>query len=221
MVCQDHLQPGKRKREEEEREDKAKSVRIRRKMEELGISSRLKEDPEDPKSKATNTHKQEPSSIIGVIDSSASDRAFAPTTTSIAPASASAATTSQPAPPISVAFCLHHPSLPSKHPVLITLSPDSTLATSLTNRLVLEFPTIYVLHRQPDGKLPEGFISEEDFFATTKKELIEEMVGGDQAISNMDVAGGGMRGELEDGEVDQRRLLEVFGKDLKEFGGSF
>lgn len=124
-----------------------------------------------------------------------------------------------PEPTESLAFYLHHPSLPSRNPVLIPFSPDANLATSLSSRLVLEFPTIFALHLQPDGKLPDGFISEDDFFAKTKKGLIEEVAEGDligESIGSVGVVGEG----LEDGEVDEGRLLEVLGKDLKGIAGS-
>lgn len=118
-------------------------------------------------------------------------------------------------------FYLYHPSLPSKHPVLIPLPRDAKLATSLTNRLVLEFPTIYVLRNLPDGKLPEGFVSEADFFASAKKELIEEIAGGEASVraDGADVDEGKAHG-LEDGEVDEGRLLEVLGQDLNGVAGS-
>ena len=128
--------------------------------------------------------------------------------------------TTQPASKISLTFHLHHPSLPSKQTVLISLSPDSNLATSLTNRLVLEFPTIYVLHRQPEDRLPDGFISEEDFFATAKKEMNAEVGLGDGLIEGYEEAEARTREPLEEGEVDEGRLLEVLGKDLKDLNGS-
>lgn len=137
------------------------------------------------------------------------------------PASSDASPATAPAPKVDLNFYLHHPSLPSRHPVVIPLPPDAKLATSLTNRLVLEFPTIYVLRSQPDGTLPEGLVSEEDFFASAKKELIEEIAGEKTSV-------GGFGGKFEerkahdlgDGEVDQGRLLEVLGKDLKGIAGS-
>ena len=117
--------------------------------------------------------------------------------------------TPRPTPPLS--FHLHHPSLPSSHPVLIPLPSDATLSTSLTNRLVLEFPTIYVLHQRPGDKLPEKFISEEDFFARAEKELEEELEEGEVRVEKV--------GEADDvgvneENVDEKRLLEVLGKDL-------
>ena len=136
-------------------------------------------------------------------------------------ASSDASPVTDPTPRVAFNFYLHHPFLPSRHLVLIPLPPDARLATSLAKRLVLEFPTIYVLYSQPDGKLPEGFTSEEDFFASAKKELIEEIAGEETSV------GGFARNseertahDLEDGEVNEGRLLEVLGKDLKGIAGS-
>ena len=117
-------------------------------------------------------------------------------------------------------FYLHHPSLPSRHPVLIPLPPDAKLATALTNRLVLEFPTIYVLPSKPDGILPDGLVSEEDFFASAKKELIAEVGSGDTLVGGFEGDAEERRADdLEDGEVNEGRLLEVLGKDLKDVAG--
>ena len=142
-------------------------------------------------------------------------------TGAIQPAPSDAAPVTEQAPSVNLTFYLHHPSLPSRHPVLIPLPPDAQLATSLTNRIVLEFPTIYVLHNQPDGKMPAGYVSEEDFFASAKKELVEEIAGEESAVGGF---GGDIEGEkaddVEDGEVDEGRLLDVLGKDLKDIAGS-
>ena len=114
-----------------------------------------------------------------------------------------------------LAFYLNHPSLPSKHPVLIPLPPDATLGNSLTNRLVLEFPTIYVLPQQEGGRLPETFIKEDDYFASAKKEWTENATGLKTMITDVSAVAEKKKGGLEEGEVDESRLLEVLGKDLK------
>ena len=115
----------------------------------------------------------------------------------------------------SLQFYLHHPSLPSKNPVLIPLLPNATLATSLTNRLVLEFPTIYVLPQPQGDGLPDGFISEDDYFATAKKDLIEDALDVKGTVTDIHNTSGEARDGLEEGEVHEGRLLEVLGKDLK------
>ena len=137
------------------------------------------------------------------------------------PAPSDASPVPAPAPKADLTFHLHHPSLPSRQPVLIPLPPDAKLATSLTNRLVHEFPTIYVLHSPPDGKqLPEAFVSEEEFFSSAKRELVRK-VGEDVSVGAMGVDGAEVQvEELEDGEVDEDRLLEVLGRDLSGVAGA-
>ena len=115
----------------------------------------------------------------------------------------------------SLKFYLHHPSLPSKDPVLIPLPSDATLATSLTNRLVLEFPTIYVLPQHEGRGLPDGFISEDDYFAAAKKDLIEDAPEVENTVENLNVVSGEIRDGLEEGELHEGRLLEVLDKDLR------
>lgn len=135
------------------------------------------------------------------------------------PASSDASPAKEPAPRSDFNFYLHHPSLGSRHTVVIPLPPDAKLATSLTNRRVLEFPTIYVFHNQSDGKLPEGFISEEDFFASAEKELIkvvseETLVGG--FVETLEET---KPHDLEEGELEEGRLLEALAKDSKGIAG--
>lgn len=121
----------------------------------------------------------------------------------------------EPIPKVNKAFYLHHPSLPSRHPVLIPIPPTATLASALSNRLVLEFPTVYVLHQHPDEKLPEGLVSEDDFFHMAKKVLIEELEEGELRSGDYEGSEKTQEGIHRDGEVDERRLIEVLGKDLK------
>ena len=127
----------------------------------------------------------------------------------------SASATPRPTSTPSLKFYLHHPSLPSKDPVLIPLPSDATLATSLTNRLVLEFPTIYVLPQHEDRGLPDGFISEDDYFAAAKKDLIEDAPEVENTVENLNVVSGEIRDGLEEGELHEGRLLEVLDKDLR------
>lgn len=68
-------------------------------------------------------------------------------------------------------FYLLHPGTPSPSRVLIPLSPDSTLASSLQHRVVLEFPTVYALRFAPD-KLPTGFLTEEKYLRNREQKRI-------------------------------------------------
>lgn len=181
---------------------------------------------EDGEANANRNAEGENSNTLATTDHLDSE-ALQPSTSLPKPSNPPPLPAPEPPPSAHLTFHLHHPSLPSKHPVLIPLPPDAKLATSLTNRIVLEFPTIYVLHNnnnnndRPDGALPEGYVSEEGFFAAAKKEkrLIEVVAAGEER------AVGGFGGEnvveerkadgLEDGEVDEGRLLEVLGRDLK------
>lgn len=118
-----------------------------------------------------------------------------------------------------LAFYLHAPSLPSRHTVLIPLSPKDKLLDCLSQRLVLEFPTIYVMQQAPKDTLPDGFITEEQFYKMSSKDL-----GGmpviDSLIGQSDERVGTDERDLEEGEVDESRLLEVLGKDLKSVMGN-
>lgn len=112
-------------------------------------------------------------------------------------------------------FYLHHPSLPSQNPVVIPLPSDATLATSLTNRLVLEFPTIYVLPQHQGGGWPDGFTSEDDYFGAARKDLVEDALEVEGTVKDINDTSGETRDGLEEGEVHEGRLLEVLGKDLE------
>ncbi|KAH0545552.1 hypothetical protein FGG08_000383 [Glutinoglossum americanum] len=65
-------------------------------------------------------------------------------------------------PPVEYHFYLLRPRTPSPLRVLIPLSKTNTLSASLKDRVVLEFPTIYVLS-EPPSALPEGFILESQY----------------------------------------------------------
>lgn len=66
-------------------------------------------------------------------------------------------------------FYLLRPHTSSSKPrVLIPLSPAATLADCLRNRVVLEYPTLYVLRHAPTA-LPEGFMTEEQYLAGAKR----------------------------------------------------
>lgn len=73
-----------------------------------------------------------------------------------------------------LSFYLHRPFTSAKHPkVLIPLPPFDSLDTLLYNRVVLEFPTIYVLPFAANA-LPAGYMLEEDYLAGTKPRLLKK-----------------------------------------------
>lgn len=69
-------------------------------------------------------------------------------------------------------FYLLHPGTPSPTRVLIPLCPNSTLASSLRHRVVLEFPTVYALRFAP-AELPTGFLTEEKYFRDREQKRIK------------------------------------------------
>ena len=106
---------------------------------------------------------------------------------------------------------LHAPRLPSMYPVLIPLLPDATLSESLQGRLVLEYPTIYVLADQPE-KLPHKYVTEEMFFKKLQEEgyrerLEAKLTGQEEGELVKEVP-------LENESVDERKLEEVLDRDL-------
>ncbi|KAL8792113.1 MAG: hypothetical protein Q9195_005288 [Heterodermia aff. obscurata] len=111
----------------------------------------------------------------------------------------------------SLHFYLHVPRVPSPQPVLIPLPPDSTLFTCLRNRLVLEFPTIYVLP-YPKSELPASYLTEEVFDKRMQQESFRESV--------MAKLTGNEEGEIEEPikqeeNIDTRKIQEVLQRDVK------
>ena len=113
------------------------------------------------------------------------------------------------------AFYLHTPSLPSRQTILALIDPDACLSSILPNRLVLEYPTIYVfnLNDTAEGKLPDGFLTEKEYYEMARKEIIEEPDEG-EIIEEAPVerVEQGMDTKVE--TLDEKKLLEVLGKDL-------
>jgi len=82
-------------------------------------------------------------------------------------------------------FYLHRPQTRSKWPVLIPLSPSQTLTDALRGRLVLEYPTLYVLPQGPSELPKDQFISEDEYLRECG---VEELAGGrgDNKMNNGD-----------------------------------
>ena len=115
----------------------------------------------------------------------------------------------------SMFFYLHAPRLPSPQPVLIPLSSSSILADCLRNRLVLEFPTIYVLE-QSSNELSDGYITEGDFdkkmqHANSRERVMAQLTGNEE-------------GEIEqstnrEDKIDSNKLAQVLQQDASWFQG--
>ncbi len=109
-------------------------------------------------------------------------------------------------------FYLLLPSTPTSYRVLIPLSAGDTLATALTDRLVLEFPTVYAL-KQPPDKLPTGFMTEEEYLrGLAEKGNVNRHLDG--LLSG---AGDWETGRMErngERDLDEGALRDVLKKDL-------
>lgn len=115
-------------------------------------------------------------------------------------------------------FYLHRPRARSKLPVLIPISPDKTITETLRGRLVLEFPTIYVLMESPELVPREKFILEEEYILKEREglEVLDELSDGADAAKTSQE-----EGEITDSgptQLDEKKVLEVLKKDLE--GGS-
>ncbi|KAL9104799.1 MAG: hypothetical protein Q9163_000297 [Psora crenata] len=113
-----------------------------------------------------------------------------------------------------ISFYLHTPSLPSRHPVLAPLSYDTRLCIALKDRLVLEFPTVFVFEQAPEEKLPEGYISEDEYRKMARKEMIEEVDEGEIIQGAYNATEDQPRGVSRVKKVAEGELVEVLGKDL-------
>ncbi|GAD93129.1 HIT finger domain protein [Paecilomyces variotii No. 5] len=121
-------------------------------------------------------------------------------------------------------FYLHRPRTATKQTVLIPLQPSDTLTTSLRNRMVLEFPTLYVLLQSPQ-ELSQSqkdkeeevadcqFLLEEDYLriygqppeegSKSSEESEEEGAVNDSAMTGLP-------------DVDEKKVLEVLQQDLSQ-----
>jgi hypothetical protein len=114
-----------------------------------------------------------------------------------------------------ISFYLHRPRTATKQPVLISLAPTMTFTSALRDRSVLEFPTIYALPQPPEALRAEKespmFLLEEDYLRTERPEtdLSEAMVQ-DASQDQVDA------GDLDIGNIDEKKVLEVLKQDLWE-----
>lgn len=115
-----------------------------------------------------------------------------------------------------VYFYLHRPRTTTKKPVLIPLPPQITLANALRERMVLEFPTIYVLPNSAEtlgaDEETSQFILEEEYIRTAAPEETAESDNESTGIDN----DAGLPGAKDIGNVDEQKVLEVLKQDLFE-----
>lgn len=150
-----------------------------------------------------------------------------PTSASTSPSSPSP---SSPTAKPSLHFYLLRPCTPPSTRVLIPLPClTATLATSLRDRLVLEFPTIYAL-KYPPEKLPTGFVAEAEYLARRRASSQREegviWSGSDReedrnmwrsGHADRDAEGGEARTAKGTSEevMDANRFLAVLARDLE------
>lgn len=151
-------------------------------------------------------------SRIQYKDPSATAAALADSTQPPGVTTAPLTTSSEPLSPPSLNFYLLLPSTPTSYRVLIPLPPGANLSTALTDRLVLEFPTIYAL-KQPPDKLPIGFVTEEEYL----RSMVEKGQAEQQFAELLSQAQyGGHEGMQETGKqaFDEGALKDVLKRDL-------
>ncbi|KAL4898903.1 hypothetical protein BDW74DRAFT_120796 [Aspergillus multicolor] len=126
-----------------------------------------------------------------------------------------------------VYFYIHRPRTATRQPVLAPLSPETSLATALKNRVVLEFPTIYVLRsplapestKETDTGADESnakYILEADYLQTYPDENATTQpgtAGGEEGSEDTEQPLYGA-GAVDIPEVDEGKMLEVLEKDL-------
>jgi ribosomal protein S21 len=113
-------------------------------------------------------------------------------------------------------FYLLRPRTSSTRPVLIPLRHDATLAESLTNRTVLEFPTIYMFPTSA-GQLPPDFMLEQDYIKQEGEEQRElETLLRDVDPQTLKGLREGEQSQTQTAgeEVDSARILDVLKRDL-------
>ncbi|MCJ1463441.1 hypothetical protein MMC07_002048 [Pseudocyphellaria aurata] len=128
----------------------------------------------------------------------------------------------------SLHFYLLRPCTPPSTRVLIPLPcSTATLATSLRDQLVLEFPTIYAL-KYPPEKLPTGFVTEADHLAQRRtnsqregviwsgsdREEDPDMLRSGHADRDAEVGGAGTAAGAGEEAMDANQFLAVLARDL-------
>lgn len=113
-------------------------------------------------------------------------------------------------------FYLHRPRTTVKKPVLVPLAPQKTLAASLRNRTVLEFPSIYALPDSPEKLLEEKetspFMLEEEYLRTVGPEDTAKTESEQEDTEN----DSGLQPGPDLQNLDEQRVLEVLKQDLFE-----
>jgi hypothetical protein len=103
-------------------------------------------------------------------------------------------------------FYLHCPNTPSAIKSVIPINPDAIIADIVRERLLLEFPTIFILYEPPEMLL-KPFICEEDY----AKQYDDQA----SVIPSMTEPNGTAKEQYQAPvQIDEERLLGVLEKDL-------
>ncbi|KAL4780342.1 hypothetical protein BJX76DRAFT_338242 [Aspergillus varians] len=113
------------------------------------------------------------------------------------------------APHRNIFFYIHRPRTATKQPVLCPVAADITLANALRDRVVVEFPTIYVLRCPLDDSQPEEskYILEKEYLRTHPNAEPE-----DEGPEDTDAQP--LFGAVNIPDVDEGKILEVLTKDI-------
>lgn len=120
-------------------------------------------------------------------------------------------------------FYLHRPQTLSKVPVLIPVSPETTISTLLHHQIILEFPTIYMLSYPPSALPTEFYILEEEYEKREDEEKALRALEEGPHLGDGEDASGAEAGEegvkrIDLEKVDERKVLDVLKRDLSALG---
>ncbi len=104
-------------------------------------------------------------------------------------------------------FYLHCPNTPSNIKSLIPVKTDSRIADVLQDRLLLEFPTVFVRNESP-AELTAPFIIEEEYVKKYGHQTAASLPSFDNADHS------NHNHDQEASQVDEKKILEVLQKDL-------
>ena len=104
-------------------------------------------------------------------------------------------------------FYLHCPNTPSSIKSLIPIKAESKIADVVQDRLLLEFPTIFIRNESPD-QLTKPFILEEDYANKYGDQAFASTTSFDNAARSNHID------DPDASQIDEKRILEVLQKDL-------
>jgi hypothetical protein len=110
-------------------------------------------------------------------------------------------------------FYLHRPNLPSHTKCVIPIDPDTVIKDVLRDRVLLEFPTIFVLSA-PEEKLENSFITEEEFIKQRGNgflEVVSEPQMRPVSTSNINPGSGAIESPL---KLDEQKVEDLILKDM-------